>query len=170
MSSPASACAGLPPPPLPVPVRSLSGSAPGFVFYTPLALSVSNSPRAIPKKVGIYVWTKRAFGDFAGFITAWTYWVCNLPYFPAVLYFAASNALYIRHDWGRLSNNTTYYIVFSLVALTLATLLNIVGLTWARGCITWARSPCGSPSGLSLRWARWPGIAMERPPRSRCTP
>ena len=79
-----------------------------------------------PEEGGIYVWAKRAFGDFAGFITAWTYWVCNLPYFPAVLYFAASNALYIRHDWGRFSNNTTYYIVFSLVALTLATLLNIV--------------------------------------------
>ena len=102
-------------------------------FYVPLALSVIELSSRYPEEGGLYVWAKRAFGDFAGFNTAWTYWVCNLPYFPAVLYFAASNALYIRHDWGRLSNNTTYYIVFSLVALTLATLLNIVGLnvgTW----------------------------------------
>ena len=102
-------------------------------FYSPLALSVIELSSRYPEEGGIYVWAKRAFGDFAGFITAWTYWACNLPYFPAVLYFAASNALYIRHDWGRFSNNTTYYIVFSLVALTLATLLNIVGLnvgTW----------------------------------------
>ncbi len=103
-------------------------------FYTPLALSVIELSSRYPDEGGIYVWSKRAFGDFAGFITAWTYWACNLPYFPAVLYFAASNALYIRQGaWGHLSNNTTFYVVFSLVALILATLLNILGLnvgTW----------------------------------------
>ena len=87
-----------------------------------------------PNEGGIYVWTKRAFGDFSGFMSAWTYWTCNLPYFPAVLYFAASNALFIRQDsWGHLSNNTTYYILFSLVALTVATVFNVFGLdvgTW----------------------------------------
>src|ERR1700730_3601109 len=104
-----------------------------LLFYSPLALSVIELSSRYPEEGGIYVWSKHTFGDFDGFITAWTYWACNLPYFPAVLYFAASNALYIRHDWERFSNNTTYYIVFSLVALTLATLLNIVGLnvgTW----------------------------------------
>lgn len=105
-----------------------------LAFYTPLALSVIELSSRYPHEGGIYVWTKRAFGDFAGFITAWTYWTCNLPYFPAVLYFAASNALYIRHNsWGHLANNATFYIVFSLVALGVATLLNIFGLdvgTW----------------------------------------
>ena len=71
-----------------------------LVFYTPLALSVIELSSRYPEEGGIYVWSKIAFGDFAGFITAWTYWACNLPYFPAVLYFAASNALYIRHDLG----------------------------------------------------------------------
>ena len=105
-----------------------------LVFYTPLALSVIELSSRYPHEGGIYVWTKRAFGDFAGFITAWTYWTCNLPYFPAVLYFAASNALYIRHNaWGHLESSTTFYIVFSLGALTLATVMNILGLnvgTW----------------------------------------
>jgi len=105
-----------------------------LAFYTPLALSVIELSSRFPNEGGIYVWTKRAFGDFSGFMCAWTYWTCNLPYFPAVLYFAASNALYIRHDaWTRYSNNTTYYIVFSLVALGAATWLNVVGLdvgTW----------------------------------------
>jgi amino acid transporter len=84
------------------------------VFYTPLALSVIELSSRYPDEGGIYVWSKHAFGDFSGFITAWTYWAANLPYFPAVLYFAASNALYIRPQaWGYLSNNPTYYIVFS---------------------------------------------------------
>jgi glutamate:GABA antiporter len=105
-----------------------------FAFYTPLALSVIELSSRYPNEGGIYVWTKRAFGDFSGFMSAWTYWTCNLPYFPAVLYFAASNALFIRQDsWGHLSNNTTYYILFALVTLTVATVLNVLGLdvgTW----------------------------------------
>src|SRR5262249_54448519 len=39
------------------------------------------------------------------------------------------NALYMRQgSWGRLSHNATFYMVFSLLALSGATLLNIVGL------------------------------------------
>jgi amino acid transporter len=57
-----------------------------------------------------------------------------LPYFPAVLYFAASNALYVRHDsWIRLEHNPTFYVVFALVALAAATWMNFIGLdvgTW----------------------------------------
>jgi amino acid transporter len=105
-----------------------------LVFFMPLALSVVELSSRYPDEGGIYVWTKRAFGDFSGFMSAWTYWCCNLPYFPAVLYFAASNALYMRPKaWGFLANNTAYYVVFSLLALAVATLLNIFGLnvgTW----------------------------------------
>lgn len=105
-----------------------------LAFYTPLALSVIELSSRYPHEGGVYVWSKRAFGDFAGFMTAWSYWCCNLPYFPAVLYFAASNALYIRHDaWIHLAGNTTFYIVFALLALGVATWLNLVGLdvgTW----------------------------------------
>jgi amino acid transporter len=46
-----------------------------------------------------------------------------------VLYFAASNVLFIREaNWQHLSGNATFYIVFALPALSAATLLNIVGL------------------------------------------
>jgi glutamate:GABA antiporter len=62
-------------------------------------------------------------------MSAWTYWTSNLPYFPAVLYFAASNVLFMRQStWSHLSNNKTFYIVFSLLTLSAATLVNIVGL------------------------------------------
>jgi glutamate:GABA antiporter len=98
-------------------------------FYTPLALSVIELSSRYPNEGGLYVWSKRAFGDFSGFMAAWTYWTSNLPYFPAVLYFAASNILYVRQGaWGHLSNNAPFYIIFSLLTLTLATLLNIIGL------------------------------------------
>jgi glutamate:GABA antiporter len=98
-------------------------------FYTPLALSVIELSSRYPNEGGVYVWSKRAFGDFSGFMAAWTYWTSNLPYFPAVLYFAASNVLYMRQvQWSYLSSNATFYIIFALFTLTAATLLNIVGL------------------------------------------
>jgi amino acid transporter len=104
-----------------------------LTFYTPLALSVIELSSRYPNEGGLYVWSKRAFGDFSGFMAAWTYWTSNLPYFPAVLYFAALNLLYMRHEkWAYLSTNATFCIVFSLVTLAGATLLNVVGLDVGR--------------------------------------
>jgi amino acid transporter len=100
-----------------------------LAFYTPLALSVIELSSRYPGEGGLYVWSKKAFGDFSGFMSAWTYWASNLPYFPAVLYFAASNALFVRQSsWGYFSSNPTYYIIFALLTLTAATALNVVGL------------------------------------------
>jgi amino acid transporter len=97
-------------------------------FYTPLALSVLELSSRYPGEGGIYVWTKRAFGDFSGFMSAWTYWACNLPYYPAVLYFAGSNLLYMRQSWTPLSHSTAFYMWFSFLVFSAATLLNVVGL------------------------------------------
>ena len=100
-----------------------------LMFYTPLALSVIELSSRYPDEGGLYVWSKEAFGDFSGFISAWSYWACNLPYFPAVFYFAASNALFMRQSsWQHLSNKPGFYVTFSVLALSAATLLNLVGL------------------------------------------
>jgi glutamate:GABA antiporter len=99
-------------------------------FYLPLALSVMELSSRYPQEGGLYVWTKRAFGEFPGFMTGWTYWASNLPYFPAVLYFAASNALYVGpKSWLALSNSKTYFLLFALLGLALATFLNLIGLS-----------------------------------------
>ncbi len=99
-------------------------------FYLPLALSVMELSSRYPQEGGMYVWTKRAFGEFPGFMTGWTYWTSNLPYFPAVLYFAASNALYAGPaHWLSLANNRTYFFLFAMLGLALATFLNVIGLS-----------------------------------------
>jgi glutamate:GABA antiporter len=100
-----------------------------FCFYLPLAISVIELSSRYPQEGGLYVWSKRAFGDFSGFMSGWTYWTSNLPYFPAVLYFAASNLLFVRGGhWTHLSNSKSYYMWFSVLALVAITLLNVVGL------------------------------------------
>jgi amino acid transporter len=99
-------------------------------FYLPLALSVMELSSRYPQEGGLYIWAKRAFGEFPGFMTGWSYWASNLPYYPAVLYFAASNALYIGpKSWLALANNKTYFLLFALLGLLLATFLNVIGLS-----------------------------------------
>ena len=67
--------------------------------------------------------------NFAGFMSAWVYWTSNLPYFPAVLYFAASNAIFMREErWRFLSNSAWFYVAFSIAALAIVTIMNVVGL------------------------------------------
>jgi amino acid transporter len=101
-----------------------------LAFYIPLMFTVLELSSRYPNEGGCYVWSKRAFGDFAGFITGWTYWTCNLPYFPGLFYFTAAAALFIGGaDWQRLGESPLYFISFSLLALALAAGLNVRGLT-----------------------------------------
>jgi amino acid transporter len=99
------------------------------LFYVPLMATVLELSSRYPNEGGCYVWSKRAFGDFAGFITGWNYWVCNLPYFPGLFYFTAASALFIGGaSWQGLTDSRTYYVVFSLAALALVVTLNVRGL------------------------------------------
>jgi amino acid transporter len=98
-------------------------------FFVPLAFAVLELSSRYPDEGGIYVWTKRAFGEFAGFMTGWMYWVSNLVYFPGLLYFTAANALLVAGERGaQLSNSPAWFIGASLVGLGLALALNLVGL------------------------------------------
>ncbi|MBI3493571.1 MAG: amino acid permease [Acidobacteria bacterium] len=98
-------------------------------LFVPLVFTVLELSSRYPEEGGLYVWSKRAFGPFAGFITGWTYWGANLPYFPGLLYFAAGNALFIGGpSWQSLSTNSTYFIVVSMTGLAVAVGLNVVGL------------------------------------------
>jgi amino acid transporter len=145
----------------------------------PLAFCVVELSSRYPQEGGIYVWSKRAFGDFAAFMTGWTYWTSNLPYFPGVLYFAAGNALFLGGERFRhLSASPAYFILASLAGLTLGTVLNLVGLgigkwlsnvggvaRWAAtlalmgmGAVAWWRF--GSATTFSLR-ALTPGLHFK---------
>lgn len=95
----------------------------------PLALCVIELSSRYPQEGGIYVWSKHAFGDFAAFMTGWTYWMSNLPYFPGVLYFTAGNALFLGGArFSHLSTSRTYFVVASCLGLALGTGMNLVGL------------------------------------------
>src|SRR5919112_2758350 len=104
-----------------------------LLFFIPQGLAVSHLSARFPQEGGIYLWTKRAFGEGHGFICGWCYWVNNILYSPNLLMSTAVIATYAigRSDTG-LMDDWTYILLATLTALWLAVLLNIVGLKTGR--------------------------------------
>src|ERR1700675_4929468 len=57
------------------------------VFSGPLIVATAELTTRFPGEGGVYVWSGEAFGPFWGFLCGWLYWVCNLPFFSAMLVF-----------------------------------------------------------------------------------
>src|SRR5437660_7524835 len=101
-----------------------------LAFFVPLVFSVLELSSRYPEEGGVYVWSKRAFGPFAAFITGWTYWGSNLPYLPGLLYFAAANALFIGGPaWQAWSAKSAYFIAVAMTGLVIAVTMHVVGLS-----------------------------------------
>ena len=98
-------------------------------LFVPLAFTVVELSSRYPGEGGLYVWTGRAFGEFAGFMSAWMYWTSTVIYLPGLFYFAAGNLVFVGGEaWQGLSNQPLYYVGFSLAAIALGIGLNILGL------------------------------------------
>jgi amino acid transporter len=98
-------------------------------FFVPLAASVMELSSRYPQEGGLYVWTREAFGDGAGFLSAWMYWMSNLPYFASFLYFGAGAVLFIAGERGHAwSASPAYFMTFAVVWLAIITAVNIIGL------------------------------------------
>ncbi|HYM25908.1 MAG TPA: APC family permease [Vicinamibacterales bacterium] len=98
-------------------------------LFVPLVFTVLELSSRYPEEGGVYIWSKHAFGPFAGFITGWTYWGSNLPYLPGLLFFAAGNALFIGGPaWQTLEKSGGYFIAFGMIGLALTVAMNVVGL------------------------------------------
>jgi amino acid transporter len=116
----------------------------GLTMFLPLSVCVVFLSSRYPDEGGLYVWSKHAFGPFAGFMTGWTYWTSNLPFLTSLLYFAAGSALFWsgQRDTSA-SASPSYFICFSIAALGVAVALNVRGLASAK----WLNS-----AGAIARW------------------
>ena len=135
-------------------------------LFVPLVFATLELSSRYPDEGGIYVWSKRAFGPFPAFITGWSYWATNLPYFPSLLYFAAGNLLFVGGpSWQAWSSNSIYFMTASMIGLTFAVTVNVLGLdigkwlsnaggvaAWivaglliALGAVSWARFGSATP-------------------------
>jgi amino acid transporter len=98
-------------------------------FFVPQGLAVTELSTRYPEEGGIYVWTKKAFGDFHGFVCGWCYWINNLLYFPGLLAFTVGNAVYIGGTRiQHLGESKVFVTSLSLLFFWFVILLNVRGL------------------------------------------
>ena len=67
-----------------------------------LALVFATLSRMVPKAGGPYAYTRRGFGDFAGFLVAWGYWISILATNAAI---AVALVSYLTLFWPALAQN-----------------------------------------------------------------
>ena len=65
------------------------------LFYTPMAVAVYYLNREMPLEGGLYVWARRAFGEAAGFMTAWNVWAYGLVVIALLLVQMPSEMAYL---------------------------------------------------------------------------
>ena len=95
-------------------------------FFIPSALVSAELASGWPKKGGVFLWVKEAFGPEWGFVAIFMQWVENLPWFPAVLAFVASAIAYIFNP--SLASNKLFVITIIWISLWVATFLNFRGM------------------------------------------
>jgi glutamate:GABA antiporter len=100
-----------------------------LAFFLPCALVVATLSRKFPQEGGLYIWTKRAFGDWHGFLCAWFYFFSSICFFPTLLLSGIAAASYLFGPAGiRYSEDAHFGIPATLAALWLTFLLNLVGM------------------------------------------
>lgn len=89
-----------------------------------IAISFANLGAKYPSTGGAYQYTKEAFGDFAGFLSAWLYWngswIGNAAIIVAITSYASAVIPIL--------NNPMISIIFSSLILWIFTLINIAGV------------------------------------------
>jgi amino acid transporter len=98
-----------------------------LIFFVPQALAVIELSTRYPEEGGLYVWTKKSFSDFHGFLSGWCYWSNNLIYYPSLLIYIAGISVYALSA-PHLENNKLYMSIFTVCALWFVLILNLIGM------------------------------------------
>jgi amino acid transporter len=99
------------------------------LFFWPQAIAVIELAHRYPEEGGVYLWTKRVFGDFHGFLSGWCYWTNNIFYVPTVLLYFVGISVYVAGPRARtLADNPWFALGASVVLLALLVVLNVLGL------------------------------------------
>jgi len=101
-----------------------------------LAIVFARLGRAFPRTGGPYAYSRRAFGDFVGFQTAWGYWIAVWAGNAAI---AVAFVGYLSRFWGELDGNNALAAVVATGAIWLLTWVNALGVRmggWVQGVTT----------------------------------
>jgi basic amino acid/polyamine antiporter, APA family len=90
-----------------------------------LALVFARLGRAYPQTGGPYAYSRKAFGDFVGFQTAWGYWSAIWAGNAAI---AVAFVSYLSVFWGALASNALLAAAVAMAAIWALTLVNALGV------------------------------------------
>ena len=93
-----------------------------------LALVFARLSRMVPRAGGPYAFTRAGFGDFAGFLVAWGYWISIWAGNAAI---AVAFVSYLGFFFPVLSNNGALAAAFAIAAVWGLTLINGLGVRTA---------------------------------------
>ena len=106
----------------------------GWLFTTAgaivLAIVFSRLRRLMPKVGGPYAYTRQGFGDFAGFLVAWGYWISIWGGNAAI---AVAFVSYLSVFWPVLANSPLIAGIVALTSIWLLTWINSLGVRHAGG-------------------------------------
>ncbi|HXW62114.1 MAG TPA: APC family permease [Candidatus Acidoferrales bacterium] len=98
-------------------------------FMAPLAVAVATLVAKYPEAGGLYLWTRRDFGAWPGFLCFWIYWIGIACLFPtaALLYVRVGFSMF--GTWfAQLGDNRFVLLAATLVLIWLALGSNLIGL------------------------------------------
>ena len=98
-------------------------------FFLPQGIAVVELSHRYPGEGGVYLWTKKIFGDFHGFLSGWCYWTNNIFYVPTVVLIFLGIAVFAAGPQAAgLANNQVFTLATSLLLFVVLVVLNILGL------------------------------------------
>jgi amino acid transporter len=100
-----------------------------LLFFLPQGIAVAEFATRYPEEGGIYIWTRKVFGDSHGFVSGWCYWTNNVFYIPTLLLYLVGIAVYVGGPSAvHLADNRGFVFAFAMGLLWAFTALNVVGL------------------------------------------
>jgi len=143
-------------------------------FMAPLAVAVAALVAKYPGAGGLYLWTRRDFGPWPGFLCFWVYWISIAFLFPtaALLYMKVGFSMF--GPWVAHLGDNRFYLLAATVAMIWTALgSNLVGLkvgkwtenigalaTWAVGLLlaaaawmVWMRRGSATPMHILPKWS-----------------
>jgi glutamate:GABA antiporter len=132
-------------------------------FFVPVAVAVLVLSRRYPGEGGVYLWARRHFGEFHGFLAGWCYWTNNLFYVPVLLVYLAGVLAYAGGErTASLVDNKWFVAAVAFGWLAFVTAANVLGMRVGK----WINNIGGVGSVVTVvllvvaaAVARWQGMA-----------
>jgi len=143
-------------------------------FFIPEAVAVVTLARRYPGEGGIYLWTRKEFGDLHGFLSGWCYWTNNLFYVPVLLIYMAGIFAFAGGEAraADLVNQRLFVAAVSFGWLAFIAAANVRGLTigkWIQNVGALSAFASVALVMAAAAFASWAGVAQHAPRLTRVT-